>query len=119
MHGLEKVKRKGVVTIGIYATEQKVIVKVSDNGVGIPESELEILNDRLKLEQVRVTSKKGRGNGIAVTNVNSRIKLTFGKEYGIHYRSYENMGTEVVVTLPKVDEFARVRYEDILMTESK
>ena len=119
MHGLEKVKRKGVVAISIYATEQKGIVKVSDNGVGIPESELEILNDRLKLEQVRVTSKKGRGNGIAVTNINSRIKLTFGKKYGIHYHSYENVGTEAVVTLPKVDEFARVRYEDILMAESK
>lgn len=119
MHGLEKVKRKGIVTISIFETEQKVIVKVSDNGIGMSESELEILNERLKLEQARVTSKKGRGNGIAITNVNSRIKLTFGKEYGIHYRSYENVGTEAIVTLPKVDEFARVQYEDILMMESE
>lgn len=118
-HGLEKVKRKGIVTIAIFSTEQKVVVKVSDNGIGMPVSELEALNERLRLRQVKVTSKKGRGNGIAIMNVNSRIQLTFGKEYGIHYRSYENVGTEAVVTLPKVDEFVRVRYEELLTAETE
>lgn len=116
-HGLEKVKRKGIVTIEIFSTKQKVVVKVSDNGVGMSVSDLETLNERLRLRQVKVTSKKGRGNGIAIMNINSRIQLTFGEEYGIHYRSYENVGTEAIVTLPRVDEFIRVRYEELLATE--
>lgn len=117
-HGLEKVKRKGIVSIEIISTEHKVVVKVSDNGIGMPVEALEELNERLRLRQVKVTSKKGRGNGIAIMNVNSRLQLTFGEEYGIHYRSYENMGTEAIVTLPRVDEFIRVRYEELLTMET-
>lgn len=118
-HGLEKVKRRGIVTIEIFSTEQKVVVKVSDNGIGMSVSDLEMLNERLRLRQVKVTSKKGRGNGIAIMNINSRIQLTFGEEYGIHYRSYENVGTEAIVTLPRVDEFIRVRYEELLAAETE
>ena len=40
------------------------------------------------------------GKGYSVQNINSRIKLYFGKEYGLCYFSKEEVGTRVEVTLP-------------------
>ena len=48
--------------------------------------------------------KKPTRGGIAVVNVNRRIKLLFGEEYGIHVYSKEEVGTDVVVELPLVRE---------------
>lgn len=111
-HGLEKVTRKGIVSVSLLSTAAKVVVTVADNGIGMTEEELDRLNERMQQNQYRVTSQQGRNNGIALLNVNSRIRLTFGEEFGIHYRSSQNVGTQAVVTLPRVDEFERVRYED-------
>ncbi len=57
-------------------------------------SHKEILRDR---------TQKPRG-GIAMYNVNSRIKLLFGEKYGIRLYSIKNVGTQVVVYLPNVLE---------------
>ena len=46
--------------------------------------------------------KKPARGGIAVVNVNRRIKLLFGEEYGIHVYSKEGIGTDVIVELPLV-----------------
>jgi two-component system sensor histidine kinase YesM len=111
-HGIERVMRKGQIVIHIFTTEKKLILQVSDNGCGIAEEQLEALNDKLRKRQVQVpSSKKGRSNGVAIMNANSRIKIAFGDEYGIHYRSMEDVGTDVIVTLPQIDEFTRTRYE--------
>jgi len=40
--------------------------------------------------------------GIAMKNVNSRIKLLFGEEYGIHVYSTAGIGTDIRIILPKV-----------------
>lgn len=45
-----------------------------------------------------MTGKKG---GIAMKNINRRIKLLFGEEYGIHIYSTQNVGTVVKIVLPK------------------
>ncbi len=113
-HGLEKTSRKGLVTIKLSMTDTRVIIKVADNGIGMPPDQLERLNERMKRQQVEVSFSNGKHNGIALMNVNSRIKLTFGDEYGIHYRSMEGVGTDAVVTLPIIDEFQRVKYENTL-----
>ncbi len=46
--------------------------------------------------------KKPARGGIAVVNVNRRIRLLFGEEYGIHVYSKEGIGTDVIVELPLV-----------------
>lgn len=109
-HGLERMREKGHVCISFFKTEKKLLIHVEDNGVGIPEEKLFELNDKLKSTQVFVPERPGRHNGIAVQNVNARIRMTFGEEYGMHYRSAVGEGTTVVVSLPLVDDFARIRY---------
>ena len=54
---------------------------------------------RLEEENSGETGKKG---GIAVKNVNNRIKLLFGEEYGIYIYSQPDSGTDVEITLPVV-----------------
>ena len=44
----------------------------------------------------------GKKGGIAVKNVNNRIKLLFGEEYGIYIYSQPDVGTDVEITLPVV-----------------
>ena len=114
IHGLEKLAAHGKILLQVKETERKLIITISDNGKGMDQEQLEALNKRMKMQLVNAETIGKRHNGIALTNVNSRIKITFGEEYGIHYRSIENGGTDAVITIPKIDEFRRVKYEDLL-----
>lgn len=114
IHGLEKVALNGRILLEIICTEKKVVITISDNGIGMSAEQLERLNLRMKGELIDAGVRGKRNNGIALTNVNSRIKITFGKAYGIHYRSMEGGGTDAVITIPRIDEFKRVRYEKLL-----
>lgn len=111
IHGLEKVNRKGLLKIRCIATEKKVVLTVSDNGAGMSVEQLDKLNQQMD-RMLLSGNKRKNHSGIAVSNVNARIKMTFGEEYGIHYRSMENAGTDAEILLPVIDDFLRVRYED-------
>lgn len=113
IHGLEKVSRKGILTIRMQATEKRVTITISDNGVGMDIGQLDDMNRRME-QMLILGSRKGKGshNSIAVTNVNARIKITFGEEYGIRYRSMVDEGTDAVISIPRIDDFMRIRYEE-------
>lgn len=100
-HGLEKRSEGGTIKVKIERTDNRVIIHVRDDGVGIDEETLTSINR--KLEHVSVgyikEPQKGRG-GIALNNVCRRIKLLFGEEYGIHIYSFKEVGTHVCITLP-------------------
>lgn len=114
LHGLEKVKRKGMIQIIFRADADKLILTISDNGAGMNSTALKELNERMKQTVYQAGAAGSRHSSIALSNVNTRIKLTFGEEYGIHYRSIENMGTDVYVMFPVIDDFLRGKYEDNL-----
>lgn len=111
IHGLEKVNRKGLLKIRCIATEKKMVLTVSDNGAGMDIEQLDKLNRQME-GMLFAGKKRDNHNGIAVSNVNARMKMTFGEEYGVRYRSMENVGTDVEVLMPIVDDFTRVRYEE-------
>lgn len=113
IHGLEKVSRRGELRLRVFMTERKVVLVVSDNGAGMDREQLRRMNERM--EQPRIEgSRRGKHNSIAVANVNAQIRLTFGQEYGIHYHSLEDQGTDAIVRIPKIDDFSRNKYEDEL-----
>lgn len=112
-HGLEGKKNGGTVGIKIELTEKKLLINVSDDGMGISEEQTNTINDYL--ERVAVSyvghDNKKRG-GIALKNVNSRIKLIFGEDYGIHVYSTLGVGTEIKITLPRVVKGAEYAKRD-------
>ena len=112
IHGLEKSEQKGRIQIRMMRTGKQLIIIVSDNGVGISQENLIRLNERMEQHLVNASHRKSGHNGIALSNVNMRLKITFGEENGIHYRSMEGEGTDAVITIPVVDVFSRVKYEN-------
>jgi two-component system sensor histidine kinase YesM len=102
-HGLETKQGIGKVMIRIERTLSRLIIEVSDDGIGMEESELERLREQLKEKQHVITKKDSgsqHGSGIALLNVNERIKLHYGDEYGLQISSSHLTGTEVEFVLP-------------------
>ena len=102
-HGLERKVEGGTVRVKLDTTVHKLMIIISDNGVGMSEEQVDKINSYF--ERVAVSyvgeEKKKRG-GIAMKNVNSRIKLLFGEQYGVHLYSVEKIGTDVQIILPKI-----------------
>jgi two-component system, sensor histidine kinase YesM len=104
-HGIERKIGSGKVRIKLEATSARLIITISDNGIGMTEERLREIDDKLSrttLEYIKPDSETH--GGIAIVNVNNRIKLLFGEEYGICMYSTLNVGTEVEVTLPLIKE---------------
>ena len=104
-HGLESKSGDGLITIRLEATQTRILISIKDNGVGMPQEDVNRINE--KLEKVKVSyisdEKRERG-GIALRNVAQRIKLLFGEEYGLQLYSTLGVGTEVVINLPKITQ---------------
>jgi two-component system, sensor histidine kinase YesM len=105
-HGIEEKMGQGFLRIRIYCTKERLIIRVSDDGVGIDQEKLNTLNNKLltnSLEDITDSDRERRG-GIAILNVNNRIKLLFGEEYGIYIQSKKHVGSDVEITLPVIKE---------------
>ncbi|MEY8354239.1 histidine kinase [Lachnospiraceae bacterium 54-53] len=102
-HGLERKLGGGEVRIIIENTVTNLIIRIKDNGIGIPHNQLIELNQVFKNEKkahAGSEEEKSRKGGIALPNVNNRIKLLFGEDYGLHIYSGETVGTEVKIVVP-------------------
>ena len=109
IHGLERKLGSGTVRISIISTDTRLIIQVSDDGVGMPQGLLQQLNHQLSqpvFENVQLSKDRG---SIAIVNVNNRIHLLFGEEYGMCFYSTEGMGTDVVITLPVITNLQETR----------
>lgn len=96
-HGMEGMYEDGEITINVYEKENVIHIDVTDNGPGMSAEKVEyIMNNQV------VSSK--RGSGIGVRNVNERIKLIYGKEYGVSVVSELDEGTTATIMIPKLEE---------------
>jgi two-component system sensor histidine kinase YesM len=93
-HGIKPKRGKGQITIEGKRDGNNIVICITDDGIGINKAKLDFLNDNLKNEY------EINGKGIGMNNVNQRIKLLFGVEYGIEIVSEENKGTSVIMTIP-------------------
>lgn len=101
-HGIEPLISGGVITMRFQIVEQRMLIIISDNGVGMEADQLNKLNENLRGLQLEADSKEesDKIGGIAMTNVNTRLKLLFGDDYGICFYSTANVGTDVEITIP-------------------
>lgn len=96
-HGLEPKANNGIIIIRAFLSDAALHISVEDNGVGVKDSILDELND--KFSRGAVVQEK-QSSGIALVNVNERIRLLYGAKYGLHVNSAEGMGTEIHILLP-------------------
>ena len=91
-HGLKYKETKGNLSIRGYVRGKKAYITIADDGVGMEEAALEHIFDE--------TKKEHKSNGVGVPNVQKRLKLYYGQEYGICYISRKGVGTVATVTVP-------------------
>lgn len=102
-HGLETKVNGGCINLDIFATGKRMIIRVTDDGVGIPVKALSYLQSCLEVElptEGWKTEDAVEHIGIGILNIHKRIQLQFGQEYGVTIASTVNVGTEVEITLP-------------------
>jgi len=89
---------KGILRIGAYRQDHSVIIYVADNGVSFNLEKLDQMNKLLVETEVESTNQQNKGIGLS--NVNSRIKLAFGNEYGLSFQGQHTKGLRVIIRLP-------------------
>lgn len=112
IHGTEVKIGTGNLSIEFERTDKRLIVRISDDGVGMDEKTLARLNRRLEKNGSSVAYKEeGQKGGIALVNVNNRIHLLFGEEYGMHVYSVPGKGTDVEITIPIENDANHIKAE--------
>ena len=95
-HGIKYKRAKGYIHISARRVGEVLHLTVSDNGIGMDEQELE----QLRKEMERPCSETENGFGLA--NVNERIRMYFGADYGMKIESWKGQGTTVELTIPAI-----------------
>lgn len=85
--------REGLINVFVREQNDNILFEICDDGVGIEEEKL----DKIK-EKIHVNNNF---TGIGVNNVDDRIKLIYGNDYGIEMKSKVDIGTKVRIILPK------------------
>ena len=93
-HGMEFMDGDGEILIKVFIQEERLRFIIEDNGLGMTKEQVQGLLTEKKHSSSR------RGSGIGVKNVNERIRLYFGEEYGLFIRSEPDEGTAVEICLP-------------------
>ncbi|BCS80094.1 sensor histidine kinase [Anaerocellum diazotrophicum] len=96
-HGIEPKGEGGSIFIDISKIGEFIVISVIDDGLGIEEEKLKLLQQAIDGEEdIECFS----GQGIALKNVNERIKIAYGKDYGLKIESKKGEFTKVTITLP-------------------
>ena len=96
LHAFNEITTGGRVTLKAFCTDGNLSIVVADNGSGMSPEQLKKLDASIHAEHV----EEGKEHGIGLHNVNRRIQLLFGKEYGLSVKSFSGIGTFVEVFLP-------------------
>jgi len=92
-HGIKNKPDSGTIRISGGRVDGKILLSIEDDGVGMSAE---------SLAQIFTPDNGTRHRGVGVGNVNERIKLYFGPEFGLEYQSEPAKGTTVSVWLPVI-----------------
>ncbi|MCD9024997.1 sensor histidine kinase [Cohnella silvisoli] len=103
-HGLEPKTSKGMLTIsGKVDDEANLVLQIADDGIGVEGGILEGIQRRL-LEKPSAISRLSNdlpdNDGLGILNVNNRLRLAYGLEYGLKFESEAGKGTCITLTMP-------------------
>ena len=95
IHGLETRQTGGYISIAIKAQDETLCIDVSDNGTGIEPERMERLRSAL------VSGEDTADGWIGLINVNRRIRLYYGPDFGLTVCENPESGTRVIMVIPK------------------
>ncbi|MBR5386184.1 MAG: sensor histidine kinase [Clostridiales bacterium] len=93
-HGINGLVDGGRITITVKSQDDNIVMTVEDNGNGMTDEQIETIMNKDRSDKT----------GIGIKNVNDRLKIYFGNEYGITIHSELDEGTKVIILMPKVKE---------------
>ncbi|MGH4140715.1 cache domain-containing sensor histidine kinase [Clostridium sp.] len=99
-HGLEMKKGGGTVTITIKKENNQLIITVADDGLGIEKNKLLALIEAMSDDKFSGHENFLDNSKIGIINVHRRIRLLYGKDYGLKIESKEGIWTIVTITVP-------------------
>ncbi len=85
-HGLSRKVGEGRITIQASRRAGHVVIEIIDNGVGMPEDRLQATSE----------------HGIGLQNVNERLRVIYGANYGLHLQSVLGQGTLARIEIPEL-----------------
>lgn len=95
-HGLKYKESKGLLIVRGYEKDGNAVIDILDNGVGMDSETLSHIFERHKVDY--------HSNGVGVYNVQKRLKLYYGNDYGMAYKSEPGRGTAATITIPMKQE---------------
>lgn len=98
LHGLDSSRKDGRIVITGKVANRKLLVRVEDNGQGMPEEKLAELLRRM--ERNEIEEYKGF-NGIGMINIILRLRLIYGNEFQYKVESAAGKGTAVTLVFPE------------------
>lgn len=101
IHGIfAKGDVEGKIIITGTIDESSIYIKVSDDGIGIKESELPFI---LSTKIVKSNSTSSKGSGYGIKNIHERLKLYYGDDFGLSFTSIYENGTTVTIKIPIIE----------------
>lgn len=97
VHGARLENSDNKIIIKIKRILDNINITIEDNGKGIPKEKLENL-------KLKILNRENDLQMVGILNVNQRIKIKYGNDYGLQLESEEGMGTKITIKLPYFDE---------------
>lgn len=95
-HGLKYKESRGLLLVKGFMKNGNAVLQVIDDGVGMDQETLDHIYEKHKVDY--------HSNGVGIYNVQKRLQLYYGNEYGIVYESKPGEGTTATITIPGQQE---------------
>jgi two-component system sensor histidine kinase YesM len=107
-HGIKNKRRGGTIVVRArQKDENEILLEVEDDGIGLTPEKLAQLQAELEDDSGEIRME----SGFAIGNVNKRIRLYYGRQYGLSLRSEYNVGTCATLVIPAIRDEAADRVE--------
>ncbi|WP_163583264.1 cache domain-containing sensor histidine kinase [Gracilibacillus saliphilus] len=101
-HGIKERRGAGHINIEAKSLDGNLLIKISDDGKGMPPKQLSDMREALAESIIQTENPEETRNkkGYGMLNVQARIQLTHGPDYGLTIESQEDVGTTITILLP-------------------
>ncbi len=103
VHGVEAVK-SGRIELNVFHDEERVYLQVINSGRPLSEEDKARIEAMLAGDDSKIPARQGYHTSIGIRNVNQRIKLVYGEEYGLEIKRGEDDRTVSTITIPYVSD---------------